>query len=77
MIVAGGMAPVLAGIALGAAGAIAVGRVMSSLLFGVTPHDPWTFAAVTTLLTAVALLACVVPARRVTRVDAATALRND
>ena len=77
MIVAGGMAPVLVGIALGAAGAIAVGRVMASLLFGVTPYDPWTFATVTALLAAVALLACIVPARRVTRVDAATALRND
>jgi putative ABC transport system permease protein len=77
MIVGGGMAPVLAGIAVGAAGALAVGRVMSSLLFGVTPYDPWTFAAVIALLAAVALLACVMPARRATRLDAATALRND
>jgi len=69
----------LAGIGLlvGLAGALAVTRVVSSLLFGVQPTDPATFAAVGLFMLAVALVACVVPARRATRVDQLVALRLD
>jgi len=69
----------LAGIGLlvGLGGALAVTRVVSSLLFGVQPTDPATFAAVGLFMLAVALVACVVPARRATRVDPLVALRLD
>jgi putative ABC transport system permease protein len=63
------------GVALGVAGAYAVTRVMARLLIGVTPTDPFTFAAVALFLTASAILACFVPARRATRVDPILALR--
>jgi len=72
-------AAVLAGIgvALGIAGAFATTRLMSTLLFGVTPTDAMTFAAISAFLVATALLASYVPARRATRVDPMTALRAD
>jgi putative ABC transport system permease protein len=67
----------LAGIALGAAAALGLTRLMRSLLFGVSAADPLTFAAVAILLVAVALAACYVPARRAMRVDPMTALRHE
>ena len=72
-----GMLPAAAGIAIGTAGAWAVTRFLSSLLFGVTPTDPVTFALVTLLLAAVAVLACILPARRATKVDPVVALRYE
>ena len=71
-----GMMPVAAGIAVGLIGATAIARVMQSLLFGVDALDPATFAGVAVALTAVALLACYVPARRAMRVDPAGMLRS-
>jgi predicted permease len=67
----------LAGILIGVGGALSIGRVLSSLLFGVTPTDPVTFVVVTLLLCLVALAACYIPARRAIRVDPMVALRYE
>jgi len=72
-----GMAMVLVGIALGWAGALGVTRLMSKLLFGVTPSDPATFLIGASILTVAALLACYLPARRAMRVDPMVALRYE
>jgi putative ABC transport system permease protein len=66
---------VAVGAALGTAVGLALARVMSSLLFEVSPTDPATFTGCTALLVAVALLACYLPARRATHVDPIKALR--
>jgi putative ABC transport system permease protein len=65
----------LIGVAVGLAAALALTRVMSSLLFGVTQRDPITFGVVAVLLMVVAFIACFVPALRATRVDPLIALR--
>ena len=65
------------GIAIGTAGAIALTRLMTSLLFEVKPTDPETFAVVAILLAIVALAACYVPTRRAMRVDPVVALRHE
>ncbi len=66
-----------AGITLGLLGALALTRLMSSLLYGVDSSDPTTFAAVASLLLVVAFIASAVPARRATRIDPIEALRDD
>jgi putative ABC transport system permease protein len=72
-----GMRPALLGVGLGLAGAIALSRLMSSLLFGVTAGDVFTYIAVAILLTATALVSCYLPARRALHVDPVTALREE
>jgi putative ABC transport system permease protein len=67
----------LYGVGLGLIVALMVTRLMSKLLYGVTATDPFTFGAVALLLTAVALFACYLPARRAARVDPLTALRQE
>jgi putative ABC transport system permease protein len=75
LVVGQGMALTLAGVTLGVLGALALTRVLSTLLVGVAATDPWTFGAVAALLSAVAFVACYLPARRAARVDPLIALR--
>jgi putative ABC transport system permease protein len=65
------------GVGLGVVGALAASRVVASMLFGITPTDPLTFAVVVGLLGGAALLASYLPARRATRVDPVVALRQE
>ena len=64
-----GMLWVLVGVAIGAAASVGLTRLMASLLYGVTPSDVPTLAAVEFLIVLVALFACYIPARRATKVD--------
>ena len=77
LVVKQGVKLVALGLALGLVGSFALMRLLTALLFGVTKHDPLTFAAVSVLLAAVALLACYIPARRATRIDPLAALRYE
>ena len=77
LIVWKGLALALCGVAIGTTGAFAVSRLMRSLLFGVTPFDPFTFVAISLLLTLVTLLASYIPARRVAQIDPIVALRDE
>ncbi len=77
LIVVEGMQPALIGIAFGTFGAWMLSSILSRLIFGVSPTDPYTFAAVALLLATVAFMACLIPAYRATRVEPVHALRNE
>jgi predicted permease len=77
LIVKQGLQLTFLGVALGTAIALVLGRFLASLLYGVKPADPLTFAGVWLILTAIALLACWIPVRRATRIDPMAALRYE
>jgi putative ABC transport system permease protein len=77
LIVRQGMSLVVIGVVIGLAGALVTTRLVSSLLFNVSPRDPFIFGAATAALAIVALLACYIPARRATKVDPLVALRYE
>jgi len=77
LVVKNGMFLSLTGVAVGLVGSYALTRLMSGLLFGVTPTDASTFIAVSVGLTMVGLLACYIPARKATKVDPLVALRYE
>ena len=71
------MAPVLVGLAVGFIAAVFAGQLISSLLFGVSAHDPLTLTVVVLVVAIVALIASYIPARRATKVDPLVALRYE
>jgi ABC-type antimicrobial peptide transport system permease subunit len=75
MVLGQGMRPVAVGLAAGIAGALAIGGLLSSQLYGVRPNDPATIAGVAVMLLGVAACACWIPARRAARIDPLRALR--
>jgi predicted permease len=77
LVVIEGMKPTLIGVAIGIFGAYTLSGILSRLIYGVSTTDPWTFGTVILMLAIVALIACVIPAYRATRVEPVTVLRNE
>jgi putative ABC transport system permease protein len=77
MIVGNALSLAAVGVTLGLAGAFAATRILTTVLFDVKPTDPLTFASVAIILTAIALAAAYIPARRATRIDPLEALRHE
>ncbi len=76
-VISDGLRPVLFGVVLGLAGALAFGHILASVLFNVAAADPFTFVVAAAVLTLVAILACLGPANRATKVDPMIALRSE
>jgi putative ABC transport system permease protein len=77
MVIVEGMKPTLWGVVLGTVGALAMGHVLASLIYGVKPTDPLTFLVVAVVLAAIALFATIIPAYRAAKVDPLVALRYE
>jgi putative ABC transport system permease protein len=77
MVLRHGLAPIAAGLAIGAAGSVAVGQFLKAQLVGVSPIDPMTFGIASAALTLGGVLGCLIPAARASRIDPMTALRKD
>ena len=77
MVVVEGLKPTVWGVVLGVASALALGRLLSALIFGVTPHDVTTLSSVATIIALVGVAATLLPAYRATRVDPVIALRDE
>src|SRR6185295_6428538 len=77
MVMRQGMMLVIIGVVVGIGGALAINRVIASLLFATPASDPVTFVAVSLMLISVAAVACFVPALRATNINPLTALRNE
>ena len=77
LVVRQGMNPVFLGLIIGLAGTFAVGRLLAAQLYQISPHDPFLLGAAAIVLAVAALLACLLPARRATRIDPIQALRTE
>jgi putative ABC transport system permease protein len=77
MVVRQGLTMALGGVVVGIAGAVALTRLLASLLYDTSPTDAFTFAAVSVVFLSVATVACLIPARQVTSIDPLTALRQE
>jgi ABC-type antimicrobial peptide transport system permease subunit len=77
LILRNGFVLVLSGVALGVAGALALTRFLTTLLFGITPTDKLTFVVVSAIFFIIAMFAALIPARRATKVDPLIALRYE
>jgi putative ABC transport system permease protein len=77
MVIRQGITLALIGVAIGVVAALGVTRLVTSMIYGVTPYDPVTFVTVAILLVLVAAIACYIPARRAMRVDPMIALRYE
>lgn len=75
LVIRQGVAWTVVGLCLGVAGSVALSRYLQGVLFGITPADPTTFTVVSAMVVIVAILATLIPARRITRVDPLIALR--
>ena len=77
LVIADGLAPVVLGLGIGLASALALSQLLRGILYGVTPTDPITYIAVSVVLIAVASFACAIPGRRAVQVDPLIALHHD
>lgn len=77
LIVGEGMALAIIGIGVGVLASIAVGRLLSSIVYGVSVHEPRIFASVASLLAIISAAACTIPAHRASRINPIAALRHD